>query len=366
MNSIYYIANIRIPTEKAHGIQIMKMCESFSKQGQNVSLIVPRRFNFIKKDPFEYYALSNKFNIKRIPVIDTVNFGKIGFIFESLQFSIFSTIYVLFSREKKLFTRDTLTAFILLFLGKQVIFEIHTGGYNFMMKFILKKIKTLVVISNGLKNFYIEKGVEPSKIRVCPDSVDIEMFTPKKTKDFLREELGFPVNDKIIVYTGHLYDWKGADLLAEAAKNIDATTVFVGGTDKEVESFKKKYQSEKIVFVGRVGYGDISKYTKMADVLVIPNSAKSKVSREFTSPMKLFEYMASKNVIVSSDIPSIREILSDNDAIFFKSDNIKSLRESISRALTEDSTDRINNSYNKVLRYSWEERAKNIINYYAN
>ena len=49
---ILYIANIRLPTEKAHGIQIMKMCEAFADIGHKVELIVPWRFNFIKNRAF--------------------------------------------------------------------------------------------------------------------------------------------------------------------------------------------------------------------------------------------------------------------------------------------------------------------------
>jgi len=45
-----YIANIRIPTEKAHGIQIMEMCEAFGNHNLETELIIPWRFNRIKQD----------------------------------------------------------------------------------------------------------------------------------------------------------------------------------------------------------------------------------------------------------------------------------------------------------------------------
>ena len=54
---LIYITNARITTEKAHGIQIMKTCEVFSNAGMKVLLIIPRRFNWIKKDPFDYYGI---------------------------------------------------------------------------------------------------------------------------------------------------------------------------------------------------------------------------------------------------------------------------------------------------------------------
>jgi len=62
---IYYLANARIPTEKAHGFQIMKMCEGFANQGVNVELIIPQRYNYIKDDPFKFYGIRNNFKIKK-------------------------------------------------------------------------------------------------------------------------------------------------------------------------------------------------------------------------------------------------------------------------------------------------------------
>ena len=51
-----YLANIRFPTEKAHGIQIMSMCEAFAANGLAVELAVANRavsdrFVKIKEDP---------------------------------------------------------------------------------------------------------------------------------------------------------------------------------------------------------------------------------------------------------------------------------------------------------------------------
>jgi len=67
---IIYITNSRIPTTKAQGFQIMKMCEAFSSAGGEVELWVPRRFNPIKESPFRYYEIREIFSIKKIAVFD--------------------------------------------------------------------------------------------------------------------------------------------------------------------------------------------------------------------------------------------------------------------------------------------------------
>ena len=67
---IRYISNARIPTEKAHGVQIMSMCEAFAGLGHDVELVVPRKHDYLKVNPFEYYGIKNNFRIRALPIFD--------------------------------------------------------------------------------------------------------------------------------------------------------------------------------------------------------------------------------------------------------------------------------------------------------
>ena len=80
MKKLVYIANARIPTEKAHGIQIMKMCEAFSAQVVDVELVLPRRLNRIKENPFDYYGVKKNFKITKLPTIDFITLATIFYI----------------------------------------------------------------------------------------------------------------------------------------------------------------------------------------------------------------------------------------------------------------------------------------------
>ena len=73
MNSskkLIYIANLRLPTEKAYGIQIAKMCEAFASQDTDIILVYPFRKNQIEYDIFSYYSLNRNFESSKISATD--------------------------------------------------------------------------------------------------------------------------------------------------------------------------------------------------------------------------------------------------------------------------------------------------------
>jgi glycosyltransferase involved in cell wall biosynthesis len=385
MMKILYIANVRLPTEKAHGIQIMNMCEAFGRQGADVNLIIPWRFNRIKDDPFEYYGAEKNFKITKIPSIDSVKLGKIGFWIQSFSFAKIVLLYLFFSaiggsafgRKKAdiIYSRDELPLFILSFFKKNLFWEIHNSVFNFAVKIILKKCKGIVAISRGLKDFYVEKGIRTDKFLIAPDGVDVEKFKIQISKFKAREKLNLPPDKKIILYTGHLYEWKGAATLLEAAREFQIPNsefqniifIFVGGTKKDEENFRQRAVGlNNVIIVGHRPHREIPYWLKAADVLILPNSAKEKISGLYTSPLKLFEYMASGVPIVASDLPSIREVLThEENAILITPDSPERLAEEIKNVLqNHDFTDKISKqAYSDVEKYTWEKRAEKILTF---
>lgn len=365
---LIYIANIRLPTEKAHGIQIMKMCEAFANtDGVTVELVVPWRFNTIKEDPFAYYGVEKKFTITNIPSLDIIALGRIGFWAQTCSFSmaILWRFYGFKKQENIIFySRDEMPAYFLALFGRKVVWEAHTGYDNFFIRSLIRHDVPIVCISGGLGGLY--RSYRAKKVLISPDGVDIEQFHVKESKDEARIKLGLPREAKLIMYTGHLYPWKGVDVLAEATPELDddAYVVFVGGTGKDVSLFKNKYgEIRNIIILGNKPHHKIPMYLRAADVLVIPNSAKEKISRLYTSPMKLFEYMASGTPIVASRMPSLQEVLDEKNSIMVLPDNPKSLAEGIKLCLDNsiNSKKLAEQARNEVEEYTWKKRAQKII-----
>jgi len=368
---LIYLANVRLPTEKAHGIQIVKMCEVFANQGLDLELVIPWRFNKMKEDIFDYYDVKRNFKIKKLFSLDLIplNIPKICFWIQDLSFALSVFFYFLFKKTDLIYSRDSFPLFFLSLFKKNLVYEAHTFPRNFFLhKGVLKKAKAIIVITQKLKELFIQKSIAADKILVVPDGVDLEKFNIKETQEQCRQKLGLPLDKKIVLYTGHLYQWKGAQILAEAVKFLedDVLVVFVGGTEEDEKEFRIKNQElSNVLIVGHRPYPEIPYWLKAADVLVLPNSGKEKISQYWTSPMKMFEYMVSQRPIIASDLPSIREILNENNAILVKPDNPQDLTKGIEKVLknVNFSAKISGQAYKDVEKYTWSERAQNILKF---
>jgi len=196
---IIYIANARIPTEKAHGIQIMKMCEAFAElkvedEKLKVELVVPRRLNNIKENPFVYCGVEENFKIIKLPTLDLVEFGKIGFLIQSFSFCfIFFFLFSFFKKFDFIYSRDEFSLYFFSFFKKNLFWEAHTKRENFIVKRVFKKVNGIISITQGLKDFYVKNfRVNSNKILVVSDGVDIEKFKVESGKLKVRDRLGLP------------------------------------------------------------------------------------------------------------------------------------------------------------------------------
>ena len=365
---ITYITNARIPTEKAHGVQIMKMCSAFVSDGHEVELIVPKRSNHITEDPFKYYVIKNKFKITKLWCLDFLSWGMIGYWLQSITFAERSAWYLL-NKKGIFYTRDELLAVYLRLFGKDVVWEAHTNRNNIFVKLIKILNIQIISITQGLKDFYMKNGVDAVRILVAPDAVDAEQFDINISMEEAREKLGLPKDKKIILYTGHLYDWKGAHILAQAAKLLPDSTVvvFVGGTDNDIKNFKERFgATANIMILGKKPYEEMPIYLKAADILALPNSPVNDISSLYTSPMKLFEYMAVGRAIIASNLPSIREILeSERNAVLVEPDKPELLAEGIKRIISDPALDKriSDEAYKDSKLYTWLNRARSIVSF---
>lgn len=360
---LLYIANIRLPTEKAHGAQIMKMCEAFAELGVSVELVVPRRRNSILESANTYYGIRTPFKITRVFAFDTVSLGLVGFLFESISFALAAVRYAKKGDYEIYYGRDEMILFVFRLFGvRKIIWETHIGSWNIFARFIARHANKIVAISNGLKEFYIKQGVAGVNICVAHDGVDLEQFAHPETKEQARKRLGLPLNKKIAMYIGRLDGWKGVDTLLEASKLLpdDFVVTVIGGESRQVAEFCMQYPN--VIFLGYRPYKELVHNQAAADVLVLPNTGKNIISAKYTSPLKLFSYMASGRPIVASDLPSIREVVDEKSVMFVAPDDANRLADGIQSAFGRDDLGQKSSELVRV--YSWKNRAEIISTIY--
>ena len=78
-----------------------------------------------------------------------------------------------------------------------------------MSRAALRRAKGIITVTKSLKDFFVLRKVPEKKLYVAHDGVDIDAFQVLKTKEEARKLFGLPLDKKIILYTGHLYPWKG-------------------------------------------------------------------------------------------------------------------------------------------------------------
>ncbi len=377
---LLYIANIRIPTEKAHGIQVMKMCEAFAMHGIEVELVLPQRKDTIGVDPFVYHGVKPIFTITKIPTFDILGFGKFGFYLQLITYIISLQCFLIW---KKLFGRIKDT--IIYVRGEPVLFlnitarfffpvfwETHIKPPRYLPLYLrsMNLVRGVITVTDYYKKELEQIYKIKPKVLWTPDAVSIDQVDISLTTTEARKVLGFPIDKSIVLYTGsfYVYDYKGVDVLIESSKYLpkDFLTVLVGGSQSDIEKITgSDVDLSNIRLISHVKHTDIPMYLRSADVLVLPNKKGDEISEKYTSPLKLFEYMAAKKPIVSSDTTCLKEILNDSNAYLFEASNTERLAQSIVEATqsTEKSNRLVEKAFHDVLGLTWEKRAMVIIDF---
>jgi glycosyltransferase involved in cell wall biosynthesis len=363
---IKYIANVRLPTEKAHGLQIMKASEAFKEAGVNIELIVPTRNNSLEGEPFAYYGIKSTFPLTYLQVPDIIWFGKIGFILQSVLFGFRAAKYISKNPKSVVYGRDEIVLLVIAFLGnKNIYWESHDGAWNIFAKHLVKRAKGIITVTRASRDRYAQKGVPAAKLFSTPNGIRIEDFSNTESSQTAKERLGLPTQQKIALYIGKIGGWKGVDTLLEASKLLpnDICVALIGGEALQIESLKNAYP--KVRFLGSRPYTQIGNNEAAADVLILPNTALDATSVSFTSPLKLFSYMASRRPIIASDLPSIREIVDEKSAVFFTPDDPHSLAQVIAQVVRnpEAYKEVRDEAYTLALGYTWDARAKRLISF---
>lgn len=387
--NILYLADIRFPLERANGIQSMETCHALASRGHEVALLVRPDSHEPPRDPFAFYGVPRaaSLEIDVVPVAGPPAAIRTGYLTFALGRAVGR------SRQDVIFTRDLGLASLLLRIPRSqrapIVYEAHglaadtaaalpqlLSGADAASASKLRRLAArearvwrgtdgYVTITAGLKAELERRFGARPHVSVIPDGTR----GPTTDSSAPRPSAPGPAEVFTLGYAGHLYPWKGVEIVIEAVMALpDTRAIIVGGHPQEPDLERLKAYAldidcaSRVEFTGAVPPADVARALARADVLVLPNRP-SAISDRFTSPLKLFEYMAAGRPIVASDLPSIREVLTDeHNALLAEAGNPQAFVAAIQRLKTDaDLRERLaRQALADVREYTWAKRAERL------
>lgn len=377
---ICYITDYPIPSFRAHSFQIMKMCQAMIQNGHDITLITPYKDQNLpdvySASFWRQYGIQQKFFIQPLPYLYTGRFSDYLFGWKTVW-------NALRLKADLIYTRFPGAAIFSAFIGTPTICEFHevpqykqSVDKRFANIYgpLLKRAPWLlhyVVVTKALKMDLLKRYpniFKDKKIVVAPDGVDLERFQHLPDRITARNLLNidFPTNF-VAGYAGHFYPGKGVEIIYQlASSNPQVTFLLIGGSREEVTSHRQRIRQKglkNIILSGFVNNAELPTYLSACDALLLPNQLTpanheyAYISR-WTSPLKLFEYMACRRSIIASDLPVLREVLNDDNALLCPPDDLESWNRALRQCIHDVGLVEalVTQSRQDVDQYTWQNR----------
>jgi glycosyltransferase involved in cell wall biosynthesis len=321
---IALITNSRIPSLTANSIQAMKVAQALIQLGHEVRMFAPAEV-----EPATRESLLTHYGLRFAPPLDLLPSIR---LFKRLDFVIRAQIAAEKFGADLIYTWLPQSAVFALMRTDPVVLEMHADvagqmGAWWLRQFWQKPGRKLMTVTVSALRKALERSTslqfEDQSLLVAPNGVELEKYAGLPSPVEARQRLNLK-EGQTVGFTGHIYPGRGADLLFELARQMPQVNfLWVGGTPELVEFWRGKLTDARmtnVTMTGFVKHEVIPLHQAAADVLLMPYSRSISASSgqdiaEVINPMKMFEYMASGRAILSADLPSIREVLNEGNAV---------------------------------------------------
>ena len=183
---LIYIGNIRLPTEKAHGLQIVQNCEAFADAGADVSLWAAARQNTPERrgvaDIWAHYGVQHNFRLRRLPTIDLLGLvsgqdttlSRLIFRLQAVTFALSMLIGALLTPARVYYSRDALVISLLSLIkpASQIGYEAHSkarGRAGVRLQARAVRHASVFATTARLRDDLIALGADPARVRALED-----------------------------------------------------------------------------------------------------------------------------------------------------------------------------------------------------
>ncbi len=369
---IIYVENVRIPSERAHAYQIVQTCAWLARLGHRVTLVNPDRAG--GQDVFAWHGLPpGLFHHERVRSWDPLSqWPVMKALAYALQRWAFVRALRIWARTQQAdiwYTRDAamIDALHDVVAGPWVLESHDTPDADATRwKRVKPRVAGHVAISQGMGDQLEKIGVAKEIIHIAPDGYEPGAFTDLPTRQEARHALGLPPDAFVALYAGSFYPWKGVDLVVRAWGNTPNHwhLVLIGGPEQDrarLQSLVPPECAKRVHILRAIPHSQMVRTYRIADVALLTSSPEYDIARQYTSPLKQFEYLAAGLPILASDVPSSHEVLTDTVARFFPP-TPEGFLETL-QAVEQDAEWRAQAADagpQRVRPYSWESRARGI------
>ena len=357
-----------IPSSKANAIQVMKVMDALLALDHQVRLWSPGQHGYELPGIKQLYGMQNLPQIKWAP--SNPKWKRYDYIANTF-------LQTLFWKPDLLYTWTLQSAVLGLLFRIPVVLELHdrpTGniGVRAFKHFVKQNgKKRLLLITDALKNVLEEEQqvvLAESWVQIAPNGIDMRQYENVLSTSAARKQLD--LEEKFTaVFTGHFYAGRGIELLFGLAQSVpEVNFLWVGGTDDMVQSWRQRLQVagvENVTITGFIPQSDLPVYQAAGNVLLMPYGmqiagSSGGNSAEICSPMKMFDYLATGRPIISSELPVLHEVLSEENTVFCPAKDIESWAKAI-RELhkNEQKCKKMGEHARKsAVQYTWLNRAR--------
>lgn len=350
-----YIYPETLPNSKARAISVLYTAKSlsnlcttnlFCEYGSDChSITINSSLNCIKISRKKCMIRSNKFFNLNLSKNEPFHKTDIFYI-RHLK----TANYLLHNRSKK----------------SKIIFECHEVFHHSnpkieaMERQVIENVDGLVFINRTLQKIFNQTfKISHISQKVIDNGCGFEL--EYLDKDYSRLDT--------MVYIGSFQPWKGVDFLIEAMAHLPGMRLQIVGDGEQKEHLQRRVKDldlvKRINFLGYRNHNEIIEILRKPILAVIPNTISP--FNRFSTPIKLYEYMAASCVIAAADMPTIQEIITDGkNGFLFETGNMESFVETIKRIHNIEPLplQRIaKQAYEDSKKYTWDARAKKICDF---
>lgn len=351
-----------LPLERARGVQVAHAAAELARAG------IAAELAYVPNDalhPLGYYGLDTPAGLALTPLSRSLPrpFNRIH-----------SNRLFLWRLERRLaqvpdallFVRHLKLAAMLLrrHPGRKLVYEAHEvfsdtaplgrQARQFAMERIVMRSAALVVANSEPTAARLRELHGERNIAVLPNGVDWPEVQPEKN---------WTQAGQHIVYAGSFFAWKGVSDLVRAAGDLPGCRITLLGGDAGQLARQRSATSAggaQIDFRGQVPHQEVARELRSACIAVLPN--RDHADSRFTSPIKLFEYMAAGCAIVATDLPPLRDVLAEDEAIWVRPGDATSLAAGIRKLAADPALARRlgERAREKARGYTWRARAERL------